>query len=155
MVDAKFVVASGDTVVVSGTTRTPLRQTVGNVNTAANADWYVRGTPFVLTAGSHRVEFVTYGQGQMMQANDMAYLGMINGYPVYADTDDVQAFRARLDQARATAGNDNLGPILASNAQLRTSIDGVRTIYVPLSATGCRFQALQHQEQVRKGGEEN
>jgi hypothetical protein len=148
MQSAVFRHASGDTVVVSGGQTTPLRQTVGTMPTAGQADWYVRGTPFVLTMGRAREEFVTYGQPSMMSSG-LTYVGMANGYAVYANTSAVSAFQSQLATA-VQAQNGDLGAALGGNAQLRTQFDGVTTIYVPMSVVGCRMQGLQRQEPVRK-----
>jgi hypothetical protein len=148
MQSAVFRHASSDTVVVSGGQTTPLRQTVGNVPTAGQADWYVRGTPFVLTMGRAREEFVTYGQPTAMTSG-ITYLGMANGYPVYANTSNVSAFQSQLATA-VQAQNGDLAAALGGNAQLRTQFDQVTTIYVPMSVVGCRMQGLQRQEPVRK-----
>ncbi|MGH7502707.1 MAG: hypothetical protein ACREL7_13250 [Longimicrobiales bacterium] len=148
MQSAVFRHANGDTVVVSGGQTTPLRQTVGNVPTAGQADWYVRGTPFVLTMGRAREEFVTYGQPTMMSSG-VTYVGMANGYPVYANTSDVSAFQSQLATA-VQAQNGDLGSALGGDAGLRTQFDRVMTIHVPMSVVGCRMQGLQRQEPVRK-----
>ncbi len=148
MQDAVFRHASSDTVVVAGGQTTPLRQTVGNVPTAANADWYVRGTPFVMAMGRAREEFVTYGQPTMMQSG-IVYLGNANGFPVYANANDVAPFQARLAPA-VQQRNGDLAAALGANTQLRTAFDRVNTIYVPMAVVGCRFQGLQRQEPVRK-----
>ena len=36
------------------------------------------------------------------------------------------------------------------NKELRNALADVKVLYVPLQSTGCVFQALQMQEQVRK-----
>jgi len=148
MQNAVFRHASSDTVVVAGGQTTPLRQTVGNVATAANADWYVRGTPFVLTMGRAREEFVTYGQPSTMQSG-IVYIGVANGHPVYANASDVSAFQAQLATA-VQQRNGDLAAALGADNQLRTAFDRVTTIHVPMSVIGCRFQSLQRQEPVRK-----
>ncbi|MCI0432216.1 MAG: outer membrane beta-barrel protein [Gemmatimonadetes bacterium] len=148
MQSAVFRHASSDTVVVSGDQTTPLRQTVGNVNTAANADWYVRGTPFVLAMGRAREEFVTYGQPSMMQSG-IVYIGMANNHAVYANASDVSAFQSQL-AAAVQQRNGDLAGALGANNSLRTSFDRVNTIFVPMTVIGCRFQGLQRQEPVRK-----
>jgi hypothetical protein len=51
---------------------------------------------------------------------------------------------------RAQAGRD-LGVILSGNKELRGEFQNVKVLYVPMNPTGCTFQAVQLQEQVRKG----
>ena len=46
----------------------------------------------------------------------------------------------------------DLGQILEENRELQDEIDDVSVVYVPLYATGCVFQGVQRQEEVRKGG---
>jgi hypothetical protein len=149
MQTATFIVASGDTVVERGGQRIPLGQAVGNIAVAQTQDWYVRGTPFVLSSGSYRAEYVTYGQASMRSPESLAFVGTVGGVPVYADTDEVQSIRTQLDAQT----NRELSAILANRA-LRDELDDVRTLYVPLRATGCVFQPLQRQEPVRKGGKD-
>lgn len=150
---AQFRHASSDTVVTQGGTTRPLRQTLGNVQTAANADWYVRGTPFVMTMGQFREEFVTYGQPTTPACNSLVYVGNVNGYPVFVNPNDISAFRQNL-QTAVGATNGDLAAALAANNQLRTQFDAVRNIYIPLDVVGPRMQQLQRQEQVRKGLEQ-
>jgi hypothetical protein len=147
---AQFRHASSDTVVTQGGTSRPLRETLGNVQTAANADWYVRGTPFVMTMGQYREEFVTYGQPTTPACNSLVYVGNVNGYPVFVNPNDVAAFRQPL-QTAVSGANGDLAAALAGNNQLRTQFDAVRNIYIPLDVVGPRMQQLQRQEQVRTG----
>ncbi|HEX6559796.1 MAG TPA: outer membrane beta-barrel protein, partial [Longimicrobiales bacterium] len=83
------LVEGKDTVISVGGTDRPFRESVGNVMVATNADWYVQGQPLTMTIGTSKAEFATYGTPRVVEANDLAYLGTVNGYPVYADKDDV------------------------------------------------------------------
>ena len=85
----------------------------------------------------------------MRSPESLVFLGTVNGVPVYADVDEAASFRAQL-QAQT---NRDLTAILANRA-LRDEIDDVRTLYVPLRATGCVFQPVLRQEPVRKGGKD-
>jgi hypothetical protein len=146
------LVGGRDTVVVVSGADRPFRETVGNVMVAANAPWYVQGQPLTMTVGRGRAEFATYGAARVVEANDIAYVGTINGFPVYADRDDVADILDELTELnRARAGTD-LGVILNENRTLRTEFNNVKVLYVPTNATGCVFQAVQRQEEVRKGG---
>jgi hypothetical protein len=146
--NAKFLVASGDTVVEQGGQRIPLRQAIGSITVAQGQDWYVRGTPLVLTGGQYRAEFVTYGQATMRSPESLTFIGTINGMPVFADTDEVAEIQPQL----VALPNRDLAVIVRDNRALRESIDDIKTIYVPLHAVGCSFQPLLRQEPVRKGG---
>jgi hypothetical protein len=149
MQSATFLVASGDTVVERGGQRVPLSQAVGTLPVAQNQDWYVRGAPFVLTSGSYRAEYVTYGTASMRSPESLVYIGTVNGMPVFADVDEASSFRSQLDAQT----NRDLSAILGNRA-LRDEIDDVRTLYVALRATGCVFQPVLRQEPVRKGGKD-
>ncbi len=141
-----------DTVVTIGGTDRPLRESVGNVMVASNADWYVRGQPLTMRVGGETVEFATYGSARVIEASDLAFLGTVNGVPVYADRDEVADVIDELNELnRARAGTD-LGQILEENRELRDELDDVSVVYVPMYATGCVFQGVQRQEEVRKGG---
>jgi hypothetical protein len=147
--DAQYRYASNDTVVISGGTPRPIRSAVSSINTAGSADWFVRGTPFVLQMGRYREEFVTYGRPELVGCPNLAYVGMVNGFPVYVNPGDVTAFRPELEAA-VRAANGDLATALAGNDRLRTQFDAIRSIWIPIDAVGPRMQALQRQEQVRK-----
>jgi hypothetical protein len=141
-----------DTVITVGGTDRPFRESVGNVMVASNADWYVRGQPLTMAIGTQNVEFATYGTARTIEATDLAFLGTVNGVPVYADRDEVQDVIEELNELnRAQAGTD-LGKILEEHDDLREDLNDVQVLYVPLYSTGCVFQGVQRQEEVRKGG---
>jgi hypothetical protein len=141
-----------DTVITVGGTDRPFRESVGNVMVASNADWYVRGQPLTMTVGTQKVEFATYGTARTIEATDLAFLGTVNGVPVYADKDEVQDVIEELNELnRAQAGTD-LGKILEEHKDLQEDLSDVSVVYVPLYSTGCVFQGVQRQEEVRKGG---
>jgi hypothetical protein len=141
-----------DTVITVGGTDRPFRESVGNVMVASNADWYVRGQPLAMNIGTQKVEFATYGTARTIEATDLAFLGTVNGVPVYADKDEVQDVIEELNELnRAQAGTD-LGKILEEHKDLREDLEDVKVVYVPLYSTGCVFQGVQRQEEVRKGG---
>lgn len=149
MQDAVFLHASGDTVVEQGGQRVPLSQAVPSVPVAQGQDWYVRGTPLVVTSGDYTAEFVTYGQATTRSPDQMALFGTYNGVPIYADADQIAVVSSQLE----TQGNRELSSIL-QNTELRDEFDDLRTIYAPLRTTGCVFQPLLRQEPVRKGGKD-
>jgi hypothetical protein len=141
-----------DTVIVVGGADRPFRESVGTVMVATNADWYVQGQPLTMKVGTRNVEFTTYGSPRMVEAADLAFVGTVNGYPVYADRDDVADVIDEINELnRARAGTD-LGKILEENRELNDELDDLKVLYVPMNATGCVFQAVQRQEEVRKGG---
>ncbi len=146
------LIESRDTVITVGGTDRPFRESVGNVMVASNADWYVRGQPLTMNIGTQKVEFATYGTARTIESSDLAFLGTVNGVPVYADRDEVQDVIEELNELnRAQAGTD-LGKILEEHKDLREDLSDVSVVYVPLYATGCVFQGVQRQEEVRKGG---
>jgi len=150
MESAIFRPERGDTLVTVNGQRVPLRNAVGNVPVASNAAWYVQGQPLVMNVGSERVQFLTYGSARVIEGSNLALLGTINGMPVYADADEVQDVRAEIDELNRTRRGADLGEVLAQNRNLREELADVTTLYVPLQTTGCLFQAVQRQEQVRK-----
>lgn len=152
MQQAVFVHDSGDTLVVVNGNRVPLNQAVGTVAVARDADWYVRGAPLNVTIGNQTWEFVTYGGATMVQSNDLAFLGTVNGMPVYANAAEIQDVREELDEARAARADGDFAKILEENQDLREDLDDLRILYVPLETTGCVFQPVQRQEEVRKSG---
>lgn len=146
------VIERRDTVIMVGGQERPFRSSIGNVMVANNANWYVQGQPLTMKVGTRNVEFTTYGSPRMIEATDLAYMGTVNGYPVYADKDEVEEVIEEINELnRARAGTD-LGQILEEQRELDDELDDVKILYVPMYATGCTFQAVQRQEEVRKGG---
>ena len=145
------LVEGRDTFVVVGGSRTRIGQAVGNVTVATGADWYVRGQPLVMTVGRNRTEFTTYGSSQRIASQDLAYLGTVNGFPVYADRDDVSDVISELNELNRTRAGTDLGVILNEQRTLRANLEDVRMFYVPVYAYGCVFQGVQRAEPVTKG----
>jgi hypothetical protein len=146
-----YLVGGRDTVVVAGGSDRPFSTSIGNVSTAANADWYVRGQPLTIRTGATSLEYASYGSARIIESGDLAYVGMVNGMPVYADRNEVADINDELMELRRTRPGTDLGVLLAENRVLRDEIDDVQVLYVPMSPSGCVFQAVQIQEQVRKG----
>jgi len=127
-----------------------IRDAVGNVVTATSADWYVRGAPLTLTVGKEKVEFHTTGSARMVDASDLAFIGTANGLAVYADRDDVKDVMDEINELNRAQRGTDLAKILEEHKDLRQELSKVSTFYVPLQPTGCVFQAVLQQEQVRK-----
>jgi hypothetical protein len=153
MQSALFLHASGDTVVVTNGNRVPLRDAVGTVQVARTADWYVRGEPLTLTVGKHQMQYLTYQGATMIEADRLTYLGTINGYPVYANRDEVADLNADLTELRRAQASNDLADILDEREDVRGELEDIKLLYVPLEPTGCVFQTVQMLEQVRKGKE--
>jgi hypothetical protein len=151
---AVFVPSTGDTLITVNGQRVPLRTATSGVIVASNASWYVSGAPLVMNIGSERVELATTGTPRMVTATDLAFLGTINGLPVYADADEVQDVREELAELNRAQRGTDLGKLLSEHKDIREDLADVKVFYVPLQPTGCVFQALQVQEQVRKKEEQ-
>jgi len=150
MQDALFLHATNDTVVDMNGTRIPLRQSVGQIQVASTADWYVRGEPLTLKVGNRQLQYLTYQGATQIPADQLTFLGMINEYPVYASSAEVAAFQGDLAQLRTTAGRNDLEAVLEQHNDLLGQMEAVKLLYVPLEPTGCLFQTVQQLEQVRK-----
>jgi prepilin-type processing-associated H-X9-DG protein len=151
MQSATFLPASGDTMVMVNGNRVAIGTTVGNVMVARNADWYVRGEPLTITVGNQKMQYMTYQGATQIDADRLSYLGTVNGYPVYANRDEVADINQALADLRAAQAGRDLGEILAQRKDLRDELDDVSLLYVPLAPTGCVFQTVQMMQQVRKG----
>jgi opacity protein-like surface antigen len=151
MQDAYYRPATRDTVVMVNGARVPLHNAVGSVMVVRDADWYVRGEPLVLRVGNERFEYVSYQGARRIEPSDLAYLGTINGYPVYADRDEIADVADALADARDADRTGDLGRILEARRDLRAEINDVEYLYVPVESTGCVFQALQPMAPVLKG----
>lgn len=151
MQSAYYRPATRDTVVTINGERVALDDAVGSVMVVRDADWYVRGQPLTLRIGDENIEYLTYQGARRIEASDLAYVGTINGYPVYADRDEIADVVDELADARAANAGRDLGDILDENDDLRDSINDIEYLYVPVESTGCVFQALQAMEPVQKG----
>jgi hypothetical protein len=149
METALFYPARGDTMLVTGGREILLRDAVGNTVVASNADWYIRGQPLSFTVGSSKIQYVTFGTAQMVPNSDLVFIGLVNGLPVYAGRDDVREIETELAQHRG----QELSRILTEHKTLRDELSTVKVLYVPLQPTGCVFQPVTLQEQVRKNRE--
>ena len=150
---ATYRVTQRDTIVMVNGTATPLATFVGtDVMVARNAGWYMRGEPLEVTVNRETLRYLPYQSGTIIEPSQIVYVGNVNGYPIYADRDEVADVITAINTARAGGTNVELGTILAGNAQIRNTVQGVSYLYVPLDPYGCRFQPLALQEDVRKGG---
>lgn len=150
MQPAVRMIQSGDTLVVQGGQRLALRNVVGNVRVARNANWYVAGEPLVMEVGRDRVEFIPYGSARMVQADELTFVGNVNGFPVYIEAAEAADVRDALNSLRDARMTGNLGQILADERVLHNELADVLYWYVPLSATDCVFQPLQRSLPVIK-----
>jgi hypothetical protein len=150
MESAVFIPTAGDTLVTVNGKRVKLNTTVGNVMTASGADWYVRGAPLELTVGRAKVQFQTTGTPQMVTGTDLAFLGTVNGVPVYADRDDVKDIQQELDELNRAQRGADLAKLMEEHRDLREDLNAVKTVFVPMQPTGCVFQSLTRLEAVRK-----
>jgi hypothetical protein len=153
MQTATFRHEQRDTVVMVDGQRRPLRDVVGTgVPVARTAGWYVRGEPLTMTVGREQVRFLPYQTATVIEPQRIVYLGMVGGYPVYADRDEVADVITPLQTAREGRADAELGQLLAANRQIRDSVQRVSFLYVPLDPYGCVFQPVQRQVDARKGG---
>ena len=147
-----YLVGGRDTVVVVNGVDQPFSTSIGTIPTASNADWYVRGQPLTITVGTGKIEYATYGSSRVISSTDLAFVGTVNGVPVYADRNDVSTFIGEFNDVNTAHPGQDLGITLNDQRTLRTSFDNVKVLYVPMTPSGCVFQAVQRQEEVRKSG---
>lgn len=138
-VTATFNPATNDTTVMINGTATPLAQAYTSVPVASGSTWYVQGQPLMIGSGNGALAYVSFGSARNIEANDLTYIGTVNGLPVYANRTDVTNLTIPSPPGDIT-----------TNTTLLTGLRNVQVVYVPLTATGCNFQPLQIQEQVRK-----
>jgi hypothetical protein len=153
MQTATFRHAQGDTIVMVDGQARALRQAVGTgVMTARDAGWYVRGEPLALTVAGVTHRFLPYQTAVQIQPQRIVYLGNVQGYPVYADRDEIADVLPALQTARGTRTDAELGTLLAGvDARTRDVVQRAAFLYVPLDPVGCVFQPVQRVEDVRKG----
>jgi hypothetical protein len=144
-VTATHNLTTNDTTVMVNGTSLPLSQSVGTVPVASNATWYVQGQPLVIGSGRTTVRYVAFGSPRMITASDLTYLGTVNGLPVYADRNGVSG-------VVATTAPGDISMNVNQNRAYFTGLENVSVLYVPMQSTGCVFQPVQIQQQVRKSG---
>lgn len=149
-VDAIFLPETGDTLVVANGDRVPLREATGRAVVARDVDWYVRGEPLTLDVNGETGEFVTFGGGRIIQPDELAFLGTVNGLPVYAEADEAQDVAEELEEIRETQREGDLDDLLEQRDDLREDFEDIEILYVPLETTDCVFQPLERVEEVRK-----
>jgi hypothetical protein len=136
--------STGDTTVMKDGHRMPLAEAVGNVPTAGNATWYVSGAPMEIGMMPNRIQYVSVGGARTIEAGELAYIGTVNGVPVFAD-------RLTLAPGLANLGpNTDLNQLIGTSPDARKALETVAVVYVPLQPTGCVFQAMQKQQEIRK-----
>jgi hypothetical protein len=153
MQTATFRHATNDTIVMVGGQAQPLRQVVGTgVMVARDAGWYVRGEPLALTVNRETMRWLPYQTATRIEPTRIVYLGNVQGYPVYADRDEVADVITALQTARGTRTDAELGTLLAGvDTRTRDIVQRAAFLYVPMDPYGCVFQPIQRQEDVRKG----
>jgi len=138
-----YTTDNGEPMVDMNGNRVAFTTTYRDIQVAPSAQWFVQGQPLTFRIGNEDVGYVTYGSSRTISGDDLAYLGTVNGLPVYADRDDIGSWD--LGSSRG-----DLNSMLSSNQTWQTGFQNVRVLYVPMQPTGCVFQALQRQEKVRK-----
>jgi len=149
-VSAIYVPSTRDTLIVVNGQRTPIEQAYDRVVVARETDWFVRGQPLILQVNEHRAEFVTYGGARIIEPTDLAFIGTVDGLPVYADADDVRDIREELRELREAQRTDDIEDILEEREDLREEFEEIEVLYVPLQSVGCVFQPVRRVEEVRK-----
>ncbi len=149
-VNAVYVPSRGDTLVTMNGQRTPIATAFPERSPlyVGTARWFTSGQPLTVTVGTMETEWVTYGGARVIEPDDLAFLGTVNGTPVYANEDDVDDILDELEDLH-DARNDDLEDILEERAELHEAIRDLEILYVPLEA-GCVFQPMRLVEEVRK-----
>ncbi|MGH7474991.1 MAG: hypothetical protein ACRELD_01755 [Longimicrobiales bacterium] len=148
--NAVYLPDQGDTLVTVNGSRVPLSTATGSVLVASSADWYIAGRPLTVRLGSQTAEYVTYAGPRQIAAQDLEFVGTVNGLPVYASRNDIMDIRDELAEVREAERTGDLEDILEERRELREEFDDIQVLYVPLRSTGCVFQAVQRVEEVRK-----
>jgi hypothetical protein len=153
MQTATFRHAQGDTIVMVDGQARPIGQVVGTgVMTARDAGWYVRGEPLTLTVGRETIRFLPYQTATRIEPARIVYIGNVQGFPVYADRDEIADVLPALQTARGTRTDLELGTMLAGvDARTRDVVQRATFMYVPMDPYNCVFQPVQRVEDVRKG----
>jgi len=142
-VTATHDLSTNDTTInVNGRTQR-LSEVTANVPVASGSTWFVQGQPLEIGTGANALKFVPLGGGRMIEANSLSYIGNVQGMPVYADASTLGPV------AGFTPGAD-LSQAVDQRPLIRQALMKIDVVYVPLQATGCTFQPMQMQAEVRK-----
>jgi hypothetical protein len=101
----------------------------------------------VAAADRNRIELVLFGGPAQRSAADLAFVGTIDGTPIYANRNDVAPFRSRLE-AQLTSTTD-IATILRADQQLARDFGGVSSYYVAVEPN-CVFQPMSVTHFVRR-----
>lgn len=143
-ITATHNLTTGDTTIMRNGDKVRLSDATANIPTVSGSPWYISGAPFEIGMAPNRLMYVPVGGARVIEPSDLNILGTVNGLPVFAD------------RMTVTPGLTNLGPnadlnrLVSESSDVRHALDTVNVIYVPLQPTGCVFQALQKQTEVRK-----
>ncbi len=138
--EAVHVAGTPDTLALVADKRVPLAEAVGEVPVAAQAAWYQSHLFLDLKVGAVTRHFAIYDLPRVIEAGELAYLGTVDGLPVYAAAADVAPVKNEL--GLLLGSERELPKLVAGNAQVRTAFRAVSVLYVPLARTGCVFQPL-------------
>jgi hypothetical protein len=121
------------------------------------ATWFMNDQPLTVSLETttvnvpadqrNRLELVRFGSTGTRSANDLVFIGTINGTPVFANRADVGAFRSRLERHLSTS--TDLGTILRADADLAREMGMVDTYYVAVEPN-CVFQPMSVTHFVRR-----
>ncbi len=138
--EAVHVAGAPDTLALVADKRVPLPEALGAVRVASQETWYRSQLFLDLRVGAGTRHFAIYDLPRVIEPGELAYLGTVEGLPVYAAAADVASVKNEL--GLLLGSERELPKLLAGNAQLRTAFRGISVLYVPLTATGCVFQSL-------------
>lgn len=86
MMNATFVPGARDTTVMLHGASAPLRS---NVQIATDAAWFMDGEPLNLRLGIQKADFARIGIAREINAEDLSYLGVVRGVPVFVNRADL------------------------------------------------------------------
>jgi hypothetical protein len=81
---------------------------------------------------------------------ELTFLGTVNGMPVYAERAQVLDVQEKLTALKSAQSDNDLGRTMTQHKDVRDALADVNVYYVPLQPTGCVFQAVTAQQQIRK-----
>lgn len=131
--DERFVIRDGQRVRFEGT--------LPQVTLAPETEWHAAGDPLRLEVEQDAIEFVPFGTQRVIEADELVFLGTVDGLPVYGS-------RAEIDARLAAAPRADLRATLRTDAEAWDLFRETEVLYVPAEGTGCVFVPLQRVEEV-------
>ena len=134
---------TGDTTFTVKGEHIRLADAMAAVPVARKQSWFIQGRPFEVGTGQTALRFVPFGSERSVAMDSLVYIGSVQGLPVYAAT-------SMLGPLQGFAPNADLARAVDQRPLIREGLKMIEVVYLPTQASGCVFQAMKLQAEVKK-----